>query len=593
MGDKKLNNLARIKGLIRLITQISEASVICNSSIYPFTYVFISKNHKHQVQILNLELLMLKPDYMESYVYEYIRTIINYNDDIKVNIPAYNESQDSLVEIKDKLQNLNYCSKHNVCYDGIECPECKEGLEYIEKFAKFNEKDILKKAKSEITNQSQLNEGGEAIIYPYPQKRKSVAKVFKEGKIDYVFKQKVLEKILSKKEILKDINNQNAKYKYIFPQKILLEEKNKVFYGYTMTRIKGKPLSVLRDKKVVKELGFSKKDVLEILITVGEGIETLHQKANIYIGDLNGRNILFDEDKNVYFLDFDGMGVDDLAPAFYTEGYIDPTSQKNKNITRNDDWYSFAIQAFYYLTFTHPFNGIYKNLSIVERMERKISLLGKHNVKPPAIAEKWNWMDKKLLKAFLNTFEGDTRRSIVPELKAQYTSLERDVIRVNSQFVARKLNDFDFLEEDIEEKESNCDIFMWYLCEEADRIIVCREEYRSDGYMFNYIPDKNKNSVIVVDNKGKCFIVLDTLETRSLSIPVRDDDINIDTVVFNKGILYIPSNNCLYLISVYDQSINKKVECNKIMTPNSKIFNFNEEGFSVITNDVCYEVRKR
>ena len=414
LADKRLNNLAKVKGLIRLITQMSKARGICTSSIYPLTHVFISKKYKHKVQILNIELLMLNPDHMESYVYEYVRKIVNSNDDIKVNIPAYNESQLSLDEIKNKLQNLNYCSNHNVCYDSMECPKC------VELFREFNEKDIQKTAKSIVTNQSPLNEGGEAIIYPY--KKKLVAKVFKQSKTDYVFKRKVIERILSKKEILKDINNQNLKYKYIFPEKILFENKHKIFYGYIMTRVEGKPLSILRDKKVVKELGFSKKDVLEILITVGEGIETLHEKANIYIGDLNGRNILFDEDKNVYFLDFDGMGVDDLKPVFYTEGYIDPISQKNKNITMKDDWYSFAIQAFYYLTFTHPFNGIYQNLNIVEKMESKISLLGKHRVKPPTIAENWNWMNKELLDVFLNTFEGDTRRSIVPELKAQYKS---------------------------------------------------------------------------------------------------------------------------------------------------------------------------
>ena len=55
------------------------------------------------------------------------------------------------------------------------------------------------------------------------------------------------------------------------------------------------------------------KDVLQILITVGKCIEELHTKANIFIGDLNNRNILFDSNKNVYFLDFDGMGIDDVS----------------------------------------------------------------------------------------------------------------------------------------------------------------------------------------------------------------------------------------------------------------------------------------
>ncbi len=41
-----------------------------------------------------------------------------------------------------------------------------------------------------------------------------------------------------------------------------------------------------------------------------------------------------------------------------------------------DDWYSFAIQAFYYLTNVHPFKGRYLveegiNMDITERMEKK------------------------------------------------------------------------------------------------------------------------------------------------------------------------------------------------------------------------------
>lgn len=86
---------------------------------------------------------------------------------------------------------------------------------------------------------------------------------------------------------------------------------------------KGMPLSNLRDKVEVQKIGFTKNDIFEILITVGQGIETLHAN-NIYIGDLNGRNILFDIDKNVYFLDFDGMGIDNIKPEFCTDGYIDP-----------------------------------------------------------------------------------------------------------------------------------------------------------------------------------------------------------------------------------------------------------------------------
>lgn len=193
-----------------------------------------------------------------------------------------------------------------------------------------------------------------------------------------------------------------------------------------MKKIEGFPISILRNKSEVEKLGFNTKDILEILIETGKGIENLHDKANIFIGDLNGRNILFDKNKKVYFLDFDGMGVDDITPEFFTDGYVDPESKNNKCITMKDDWYSFAIQAFYYLTYTHPFNGIYeqdKTLDIVEKMERKISLLGNHGMTPPKVALSWDYMDNELKKVFLNTFEGDFRQSIVPFLLRQYNQL--------------------------------------------------------------------------------------------------------------------------------------------------------------------------
>ena len=212
-------------------------------------------------------------------------------------------------------------------------------------------------------------------------------------------------------------------------------------------------ISTLRDKTEIQKLGLSKEDIFEILITVGEGIETLHKLA-IYIGDLNGRNILFDIKKNVYFLDFDGMGVDEITPVFFTDGYIDPISKKNKSITMKDDWYSFAVQVFYYLTYTHPFNGIYygtKNgqkvaLDIPDKMERRISLLGNHGMKPPAIAVSWNWMNAELKTAFLNIFEGSYRESIVPHLKRQYQALSKknkSAHRINPKFIATEVKPFD------------------------------------------------------------------------------------------------------------------------------------------------------
>lgn len=46
-----------------------------------------------------------------------------------------------------------------------------------------------------------------------------------------------------------------------------------------------------------------------------------------------------------------------------------------------------------------------------------------------------------------------------------------------------------------------------------------------------------------------------------------------------------------YNLKVYKDTI-KKMECHKIMTPEFKVYDVNSSGFSVITQNVFYEVRK-
>lgn len=286
-----------------------------------------------------------------------------------------------------------------------------------------------------------------------------------------------------------------------------------------MEKVGGIPLFSLRNKSEVEKLGFDTSDILEILISTGEGIEKLHQKANIFIGDLNGRNILFDKDKKVYFLDFDGMGVESLSPEFFTDGYVDPVSKNNGCITIKDDWYSFAIQAFYYLTYTHPFNGIYKKdkkLDIVEKMERKLSLLGNHNMTPPKIAKSWDNMNKDLKKAFLNTFEGDYRESIVPFLLKEYDLINNNQININenNKFIIEETSLFD-LKSDIAEILDN------YRVDGIENIIV------NDNLVFCIYEDE-----IVVRNKSNSYNEVFSLEVSE----VQYFDIN-DNVLYYVDII--------------------------------------------------------
>ena len=466
---------------------------------------------------------------------EYVRKVF------KADVLLEQESDCNFANLEDMLKEFiilttkmtEYCPIHKYYYNRkyIFCPKCipsqkqNQFLEVINQ-KKFKEKETV-----------DGGEGGESYIYPYG--KNSVAKIFKE-EVDIRFKRTVLTRIFLKKSLLVKINNlKNSKFQFVIPQKVLVDTKSNEIFGYTMYEVQNAyPISVLRDKVEVEKLKLSRKDILEIIITIGEGIETLHKEANIYIGDLNGRNILFDKNKNVYFLDFDGMGIDDIKVEFYTPGYIDPISAKNQNITLKDDWYSYALQAFYYLTYTHPFNGIFYEeksgkkvaLDIIDKMERRISLLGNHDIKMPEIAVPWNWMDKELQKAFLDIFEGDSRESIVPYLKKQLG-------------------------------------------------IICKEENMKSDQQVSEDKNSEEEKIIRINSK---FI----------AIRRGDADItNIENISSKYGYRYIPGKDCLTIYNV-ESGEKKKMKCPGIITPESKIFDINSKGFSVLTNNILYDVRR-
>lgn len=462
---KNMSNMHRVKSLMRLMMQIE---AVVNQGKYgfiknPFSYVFLSKDHKKQVQIVNIELLEPNTNLQESigWTIEYVKDTLLVDPAIDVSLGAGIDKVENWKELYNWLEawiqlNTKRCPIHRIYYskESLVCPYCvsKELANEISVQSMSEEEFNSKRWAKEP-----IGEGGESSVYGCDSQ--TVAKKFKKDQIDTNFKTIVLAKIMSKGKELRQINEENNGYEYIIPRTLIVDNCTQEIFAYYMDRINGcSSLSSLRDKAIVDGFGLTQKDVFEILISVGKGIERLHE-IGIFIGDLNGRNVSFDpKSKKVYFLDFDGMGVDDIRPVFCTDEYIDPVSKKNCDITAKDDWYSFAVQVFHYLTYTHPFNGIYYEtvkgkkltLKIPDKMERRISLLGNHGMQPPAIAVSWDWMSKELIKKFLNIFEGDERTSIVPELMKQYVKLygeevpssPRQVIRINDKFVAIETSEF-------------------------------------------------------------------------------------------------------------------------------------------------------
>jgi len=790
---KQLTNLPRIKSLMRLMTQVKEMLdshlKFCQN---PFSHVFLSPNHKKQVQILNLEFLSdsieIESENTLKWVCDYVFNVLKSDENIEFNkSDYYGAGSDNIADLSEskylrwfdflfeKMQYLSsqmtrYCSTHKMYYKNsyIFCPRCVD--KKIIKHLPIRDED-----ESEYQNKEPINQGGESFIYSYGED--SVIKVFKKDAIDLNKKLSVLIRILSKKDMLVSLNKKGNKYEFVIPIDLVRDKNSQLVFAYVMKEVKGESISLLKFKDEVGKLNFSQKDVLEILITIGKALELLHQ-VNIYIGDLNGRNILFDENKKVYFIDFDGIGVDEIVPEFCTDMYIDPVSKKNKKITMEDDWYSFAIQAFHYLTYVHPFNGLYfvnengqeRKLRPTEMMEQRISLLGNHGIEVPEVAQPWDdWMIEELKTAFFETFEGEKRESIVPELIKQYKKLffgkggqedfpfhennqaehsnnlensktlsldhdqlDHNTYRINSKFTANEINLFDGTVEKVFNEYSavcekdgkkalvvivkengkkvqkkinvDCNLIEDVLLSEDEKLafvikpnrlrvvdilsdnviyvddkkdiknVVVNERklyflsriYRNSSYywaMFkrNFIDNEevkedvarldssvlacffavnHKNDVMMVnhctlgkdlvyfnnyigslskidsnskdsdyriiyDKITKLWLVINSegigkvIEPKNKQIKdvnimeiLESNEVNIVNICFRNGIIYIPSYGYLFIVDVRDQVVIKKMECQKIMTPDSKLFNFNAKGFSVIHENNFYEVRK-
>lgn len=436
LKDSRLKKPHKIINCMLLIKYFNNSKSYYETLMHPnyyqiFETVFVNKANK-EIEILNLEFLILTGkwnNYLEPHFYtsliQYIEEIFEIGGITKNlgNSIQYTELTEFLHGEKEKVGK--YCQIHDKFYsiNDIICPICLSELKKEKKFKELDE-DIF-------SNQKPFAEGGESYIYEVNEPG-TIAKVFRDN-VEKGRKSKILIEIMKRKDILEKRSDKDNKCCYVIPQFLFSYKES--YMGYMMEHIQNaKPISDLRDTDTIKELGFTRKDILEILITIGDGIEYLHTNANMYIGDLNGRNILFDSNKKIYFIDMDGMGIDNIKPEYYTDGYIDPKSKLENTITLKDDWYSFAIHAFYYLTYTHPFNGIYFEevngnrvfLDITERMERKLSLLGNHGIKPPNLSISWDWMSEKLKNAFLSIFEGDNRESIVPYLKEEYEKIVKN-----------------------------------------------------------------------------------------------------------------------------------------------------------------------
>ena len=168
----------------------------------------------------------------------------------------------------------------------------------------------------------------------------------------------------------------------------------------------------------------SNQDVLQIITDFGKDLGKLHS-TGVIVGDISDYNFQING-KCDYFIDVDSWGIEGkYTPDAYTELFTCPDSYSSSgsiNFSMENENYNFAILAFNMLTRIHPFGGTYlpdKNLSTIERMKRKISIVGKHkgDIKIPKIIGSWKWMSPQLEKDFLEIFEQGKKIDITADLQ--------------------------------------------------------------------------------------------------------------------------------------------------------------------------------
>lgn len=207
---------------------------------------------------------------------------------------------------------------------------------------------------------------------------------------------------------------------------------NGKFAGYAMRKlIDAEDLHMLTKPKYLTAEKLTNQDVLKIITDFGSDLGKLHA-TGIIVGDISDYNFQMNG-KTGYFIDVDSWGIKDkYAPDAYTEMFTCPDSYSSNGSIKfslENENYNFAVLAFNMLTRIHPFGGTYfldKNLSPLERMKKKISIVGKHksNIKIPKIIGSWKWISPKLEQDFIEIFEQGKKFDITPDLQELFKNMK-------------------------------------------------------------------------------------------------------------------------------------------------------------------------
>lgn len=257
-------------------------------------------------------------------------------------------------------------------------------------------------------NKTPLAEGGEGIIYEVG--KTTVVKIYKSH-IDLLSKERkarLLMKAVLPAEVIK-------------PKDVVTDNKGK-FIGIVMDKVSGEDFKRLSNKKFVTTNNINTKDILEMLNKIWNILQVLH-KQNIFIGDLNDQNILFDvKTKNVFLIDTDSWAIGSEKCEVAMDLFKDP-KLFGDNFNSDTDTYAFCVLAWKSLTRIHPFGGTTNpDMQIIDRINKGLSVINNPKIIIPKTTKTWRNLSPNLISAFKSVFD-DGNRNFGNEIEIMLNNL--------------------------------------------------------------------------------------------------------------------------------------------------------------------------
>lgn len=176
-------------------------------------------------------------------------------------------------------------------------------------------------------------------------KTNSESRLFHDGEVLYkMYKETPLRLLNRKKHKIELLNGEDRLDNVIFPDKIIL--KKQVMSGCCMPYID--------NATIMFYFATQSSDInvfLQLVSQISHSLRKIHNDPrNIVVGDLSFSNIIFDENMNHYFIDFDSCMIDKIPSdmiSFLFDYYLNERGINYADINQNTDKLCLILNTIY------------------------------------------------------------------------------------------------------------------------------------------------------------------------------------------------------------------------------------------------------